>query len=281
MTEPSQHPSTCGSSSPKEAQAVPSGIDSLSQRGKISCLLSICVSHDYLYPSGKSSRPHMGWRDAEAKGCFHDSHFQKVEMRIIKSPMNLSKFIAIIVTVYPEKPYTFMIQGVQRHFLYFLPKLSPSGILVSCEQFSKYLPQIFSLKHLVLCLCICWPDGIILHRLEAPWRAGRGRVGHLLKHPNAQHSLQYHGLPDGLSTTYIHTSPIQLHYISMCAEQSRVLLEVPIGLLSRTCSQSRLIEVPPPPLAVRVCSEHLRSLFRKRANSRFGQVHLQRLPEGM
>lgn len=207
---------------PKEAQAVPSGIDSLSQSSKISCLLPICVSHDYLCPSGRSSRPHRGWRDAEAKGCSRHPHFQKVEMRIIKLPMNLAKFIAIIVTVYPEKPRTFTIQGVQRHFLYFLPKLSPSGILVFCEQFSRYLPQILSLEHLVLCLCICWWDRLILHRPEAPWR---GRAGHLLKHPRCPaQCLWYHGLPDGPPTTYIHTSPaIQLHCISMCAGQSGVL----------------------------------------------------------
>lgn len=137
-------------------------------------------------------------------------------MRIIKSPMNLSKFIAIIVTVCPEKPYTFMTQGVQRHFLYFLSKLSPSGILVFCEQFSMYLPQILSLKHLVLCLCICWRDGIILHRPEAPWQ---GRAGHLLKHPQCPaQCLWYQGLPDGPSTTYIHTSPPSNFTIFLCVQ---------------------------------------------------------------
>lgn len=101
--------------------------------------------------------------------------------------------------------------------------------------------------------------------------------GHILKHPQCPaQCLGHHGHPDGPPITCIHISPHPTFF--PCAQgNKRSSLEVLVGLFSRTLfpKQPRFYEVPPPPPAARLCSEHWMSLSRKRANPRHGQLHLQ------
>lgn len=91
--------------------------------------------------------------------------------------------------------------------------------------------------------------------------------------------LEHHGHPMDHSSSITLLPLIQL-YLSLCAGQLKgPLLEMLVGLLSR----SLFLKLPHRSLLHvlwEMCSGHSMSLFRKRANPRLGQVHLQRLPEG-